>query len=212
MKKLHVIGLAIVAVFAFSAIAAASASAAPYEWLVHSEPVPSTAPVHVELVTMAGEPLLLWDMHAKVDLDCTGSGLGIVFEKFDVVEEATATHCEVLEGFCPSANATAANLPWLTELQGELKEPIGTVVDTLKADGKGAPGWNVVCAGIIEDTCTTEAGFTNNTNSEESGVADVKSEFPEAGAEATCSLGGKEGLVVGNLLAIALEGLPLSIS
>jgi hypothetical protein len=199
MRKIHIVGLALAAVFAFSAFSAAAAFAAS-EWLVDGAAVPSTAKVHVE----QSGTLELWDMKAKVKLLCTGTGLGLVWEKLDTVEEAKANTCTVEEGSCGSPNAVAKNLPWNTEIV-----LVGSAFrDTLRSSGAGSPGWDVTCFGFVEDTCLSETGSTLLTVEGENVLAN----FDEESGEANCTVGGAGGLVKGVLTTKALEGLTLSVS
>jgi hypothetical protein len=204
MRKIHTIGLALVAVFAFFAIAATSAFALS-EWLVDGASVPSTAKVHVETTGT----VVLADLGAGVTVECAGGGLGMVWEGQGTIEEAEATSCTTLAGSCGGPSAKAVNTPWNVEIL--LLEPADEhYLLMLKNGGKGAPGWEVTCFSIFKDACTTEAGepLTENMPLE----SDVLAIFDQ-GSLATCTLGGSgQGEVAGETLLVALEGLSLEIS
>jgi len=206
MRKIHTIGLALVAVFAFCAIAASSAFALS-EWLVDGASVSSTAKVHVETTGS----VVLADLSAGVTVECTGSGLGMVWEGQGTIEEAKATSCTTLAGSCGSPNAAAVHLPWNVEIL--LLEPADEhYLLMLKTSGAGEPGWEVTCFSIFKDGCTTEAGEPLTENMPLETVPDVLAIFDQ-GSLANCTLGGNgQGEVAGELLLTALEGLSLEIS
>jgi methionine-rich copper-binding protein CopC len=203
MRKIQIMGLAIVAVFAFSAFAVSSAFA--HEWLVNKVAVATEA-----TVKQSGT-LVLNDMGSKVSLECTGTGEGKVLAAGkDTVTAAKATGCIVLEGSCPTPSANPVHLPWNTELT-----TVGTELrDNITNSGAGEPGWTVTCLGIIKDECTGPSSTKITNNLTETPV-DVTSTFDEGSAPAHCSLdaaGTKEGLVTGGLLTVAEGGVALEAS
>jgi hypothetical protein len=167
MKKTHVLGLAVLAVFAFSAVAASSASAATVEWLKNgaaiTSPEPSETTGSLELGNTSG-----LGTGTKVAVLCDGkffgtvgpgaqdtitSVLGLSGESGTLTSEIVS--CVNNEN-CPSPSVAADNLPWLTEL----REPkAGEVLDFLLNGGKGEPGWEVMCIvpiiGLVEEACTS---------------------------------------------------------
>jgi hypothetical protein len=207
MKKIHIIGIALVAVFAFSAFAAASAFAVS-EWLVDGAPVLAGEKIHVE---MTGT-LILEDMGkgSPTTVECTGSGLGVVLNGgLDIQEEAVASSCKTLAGTCGTPLAVALNTPWTTEIV-----LVGAEFRDLITGGTGGePGYEVTCFGIFHDSCVgkTSTGLENMSTET---PADVLSIFTATLSEAgNCTLGGAgEGLVVGEVLVQALEGLALAVS
>jgi|SRR5215831_10633926 len=172
MKRFYVIGVALVAVLAFSALAAASASATFLlaEWLLNGVAIPAG---QTDTVEIAGE-LLLEDKegvaiigHAMVL--CSGIFVGTVTsESLDTVTEVLSLEktappilCPVQEG-CESSTATAdvspVGLPWETE--AELFEQAGTTVFVdLIRKGTEKVGWkleNCLVFGLPQtDECTT---------------------------------------------------------
>lgn len=205
MRKLQVIGLALVSVFAFCAFAASSASA--HEWLVNGAAVPAGG------VTVDSEgTLLLEDMSGlakEAAVVCLGTGLGLVLPAGkDEQNSITVGTCRVEKPCATFEKAAAVNLPWTTELL----EPVagGGHTDAILTGTGGNPGWLVECneggiIGKVDDTCTTTKGepLANNEN----GNVDIefmangpKSEF------ANCTIGGAEvGLVEGLVTLEALQ-------
>lgn len=170
MRKTYAVGLALVAVLAFSAAAVASASAA--EWLLNGEPI--EAGVLVPAVTTG--LLFLTDLGSGVTVHCEGRFLGSVdaggLDEITLAEplttEADLIECEVTKedpfGICKVgviADVEAVNLPWKTELKA-----VGAGVrDDIVNGGAGEPGYKVVCGGQT-DTCLghTSAKVTLNTS------------------------------------------------
>lgn len=207
MRKIPIVGLALAAVLAFSAFSAAAAFAES-EWLVDGLPVAAGEKVHVE---MTGT-LVLEDMGkgSPTTVECTGSGLGVVEAGgLDVQEEAVASSCKTLAGTCGGPLAKALNLPWTTEIVlvgGEFR-------DLVTGGTGGEPGYEVTCFSIFHDACLgkTSTGLENMPSEV---PPDVLSIFSATLSEAgNCTLGGAgEGLVVGEILIQALEGLSLAVS
>lgn len=215
MKKLHIVGLAIVAVFAFSAFAASSAFAVEPQWLVGGKIIASSVAVKSS-IGPAG--LFLQDMQLKIAILCEeGTNAGFVLPKgADEVTEAVCTKLKVVEGACVEPSVEAINLPWTTQLT----EPeTGVFVDliTKGTGGNGAAGWSVGCLvlGILGfDKCTTNLGSTL-IESEAGGA--INATFREAEPEANwaaCSLSGNKlvGLVVGLILIKTNSGEALTAS
>jgi len=217
MKKIQILMLAVVAMFAFSAVVASAASAEELLplWLVMGEDVPAGG-VTVD-VTVSGK-LLLEDMSATggaVDVECEGNGLGLLLpEGLDEQNSANAENCKLgtTKGQCSEVlKVEAVDLPWLTQLV-----QVGTAFEDNLFEGKSAtekPGWLVLCLtvlGEVDDTCTTNEGKTLLTNNETTG--EVESEFAESAAESewagcTQPKTTKSGLVVGLvLLHVLLPG------
>ncbi|HEY5287012.1 MAG TPA: hypothetical protein VIJ50_07900 [Solirubrobacteraceae bacterium] len=196
MRKIKILGLAIVAVCVLGSIAVASASAAP-EWLVGGAKMESSL-----LVESEGN-LLLEDMTLGVDVTCSGKFIGtvgpgakdLITEVLDL-ENKNPLSCKasICEGELVAV--TPVNLPWETEL---LLITVGgkeIMVDMLL----GSPGYSISCKTILG---TTKDVCTGATASEEinvtGGVEGVFSENEEITAPGTCEVGGaKSGLVVGS--------------
>jgi hypothetical protein len=195
MRKIHALGLALFAVFAFSVVAVSSASALESVWLINGH----TA-LTLELVLSEGE-LLLADLNVpfigEAMVLCSGLNEGFVGgdasgdnPKWDEVTKITGlnpvteplwivctrqTGCEA--GTTPEA--MPVNLPWLTELL--LVE--GKFLNDLFGAGGTAAGWvirNCLVLGMSpEDECTnatTSADIDNVTGT----PPDVIALFSEA--------------------------------
>lgn len=118
MKRMRIIGLALVAVFALGAVASASASAAELEWTVHPDKI-------TEAKAGAGELLTV----GKRDIKCTGgSTTGEITGALTSTAKAiTYTGCESTKfGGKKCQNTSTKGEIKTTELAGELVYPKGT--------------------------------------------------------------------------------------
>jgi hypothetical protein len=235
MKHFKLLGVAMLAVFAFGAIMAVSASAATFllaEWLVGG-----TA-VSTELLTETTGELLLEDtkvpLLGKAIVLCSGILDGWVGpNSLDWVSEVltlggaatsptvltgTAVECTNQEN-CEEPLLWAVNLGWETEV--ELMEDSGNwfINLILPHSGGGNPGWEIECMksliGAITDECTaTEAG-SELTLSGTTLLGNFSEAFNElAGIKlGNCSLGGTEsGVVEGGGAIVLNEGGELTAS
>ncbi|HEY2631125.1 MAG TPA: hypothetical protein VGI26_01970 [Solirubrobacteraceae bacterium] len=184
MRKIHIVGLALVAMFAFFAVSVASASAV--EWLIKNEAIAAATAVKSKSVGK----LVLEDMGMS-KIECEGTDAGTVGPgAVDSITAITATGCVAVSGSCEApVTAKAVGLPWATELVAGPRDKITTV----------AAGWAVEClvAGIfkIQDTCTgaTSTGISNVAAGVDAAFDATSGETP-----ATCTLTGKAtGLVEG---------------
>ena len=220
MRKL-VFGISVVAVFAFSVVAASAAFAEEALWLVNgAEPA---AGVHVP-TTITGL-LFLTDLKAPGMplIHCEGAFDGWVGANGEdeieqvlqnnellpgAVEGQDLIECEVVvgsEGPCETsmlADVETVGLPWMT-----LLELVGTafVDDITSLNGEKVVGYMVTCLTIIGevlDTCTTAlASATIDT-----GAETLTGLFNEIGT-GNCSLGGAEaGDVEGEGLFTSTSG------
>ncbi len=240
MRKFRILGVALVAVFAFGVITAASASAAPTfllaEWLVNGATF--TGELEVESVGT----ILLEDSATGVDLTCSGILDGLIGENgLDRISDMLTLNgvttltlvpltepgvegCTSSSGLCSEPLVWALHLPW--DAQAELmEEPAGTfllfvVLITESATGGGLPGWYIVCMKTIGepvDQCTFK----------ENGVLDLSLELSlllgqfsdalatEAGEKlATCTLGSSEAGVAETIPSeiLPVGGGTLSVS
>jgi hypothetical protein len=206
MRKSQILGLALFAVFAFSAIMSAAAFAES-EWLLNGAPITAATEVLSE-----GELSLCDDKGGlfgeDVCVKCSGLDKGTVGPgKADVTQEVTGlagekdiTNC-TNELNCPSPILVEAeNLPWTTEivLNGtEFRDLIGTAAKQ--------PGYLVSCAGVV-DLCEGHATVT--LTNEPGGVLATFANLEVA----TCTRGGAgQGLVTGTSLIFDHVG-ELSVS
>ena len=220
MRKFQLLGVALVAVFAFGVITAVSASAAPTfllaEWLVNGATF--TGELEVESVGT----ILLEDTATGTDIECSGILDGLVSSEngldrisdvltldgvtlislTPLVEPGLA--CTTLAGICAEPLLWPLHLPWDTQVE-LMEEPAGTFllfVILILDSGAGLPGWYIICMKTFlepVDECTGK----------ESGVIDLSLELSlllgqfsdalstEAGEKlATCTLGNAESGVV----------------
>lgn len=222
MLRIQVIGLAIVAALAMSALAAGTASAETelHQWLlIHDQP--NGEQIHLLLaapITVHSEGLVLLEDEkapgGPVEVHCHGFDAGTVGPHgLDLVESITTELLKgsnkipcnfVKNGSCLTSTtptAEALHLPWHTELV-----LIGGVVhDLILSDGAGIPGWAVTCntiLGSMTDKCEEEPGEPNSTVMSNVLGEGVLGKFePAAGIRAKCSIGGaKAGKVTGTVL------------
>lgn len=199
MKKLHVVMLALVAVFAFSALLAATASAEATllaEWLVGGKPVTT-----LTSVITSGE-LLLKDIKEKIMVLCSGEFVGSVGPSGeDEITEVlplgggtaiTLTNillCTVQEGceVSPTANVAPEGLPFHSLLF--LDETSGLFLDALFS-----AGYSVECdiLGIpLKEECTTPTIALGGSAGQVVNVASgVEASLEPASPNANCTIGG----------------------
>jgi len=225
MKKFQLLGVALIAVFAFGVIAAASASAVEFllaEWLVNGNPITT------ELATESEGELLLEEtiLGIKIDKLCSGIFVGTIgptgedkiTELLNLALEPINLTALVELGLecvndqnCPEPLVWAVHLPWNTLLELMVEGTETFFVDLISNSGAGNPGWYEICMGnSTSDECTTVEGASKVTN-EAGGLVD--GEFSEAFTElaglklANCSTAGAEhGIVEGLGTTLTSEG------
>jgi hypothetical protein len=232
MRKIQILGMALFAVFAFSAVAAASAFAAS-EWEVGGVKVTEALPAETEgllslikLVSPENSAILVEVLCEGIFDGTVGPGskdtinkvLNLAMEEIGQLG-GLALECKVEAGGMSglldcklggTALLWAENLPWNTEL--ELMEPSGAILDRLGFPaGAGVPAYEVECittSGIVgSELCegATSAEVKNDTGT----PMGVFGEFSEAvgSEEASCSVtGAKTGLNVGSGTTWAVGG------
>ena len=171
MKHLvKIAGLCLASIVVMGMALTATASAAPH-WLLCSEGTEKIAPTKytssqctsastnlegkwqwnelkgTEKAVTKGS-LLLKDtdtLAGETEVECSGESIGSVgpgpFDKIEKVN-VSAAQCRAIKG-CETVEAIEAiDLPWQTEVT----EPkAGELVDLLKGDGKGEPGYKITC-------------------------------------------------------------------
>jgi hypothetical protein len=226
MRKFKIVGLALFAVFAFSAYAASTAFAVETaSWLINGLPIllgesynvdilPEAAPNNFILVEDMGAPgtpdILCEVQNALGWLFANGEDLQTEGECNNAVEDAAGNTCRAPITVLP------VHLPWLTQLE----EVVAVFEDGLTSGTGGAPGWEVTCLdflGILHtDTCTTNLGKANPLENLADGLILATFEVnPPVASQANCTTGGNtQGLVEGELLLHVLNasGLLLSAS
>lgn len=225
MRKIQIVGLALVAMFAFSAASATSASAVSKLLWNNGE---ITALLLV-LVEPTAELLLLEDMNAigKPDILCSGdldgmieSGgvLGFIEELLTLagVNEANTVSCVSDNGTCEGAVlVTAINLPWHLEVVLIAGRYLLHFLNGVEEPGK-EPGYITDCLTLgglllVEDKCEglTYALLAN----EAGGLLAEFSENEEITTAANCTVGGaKQGLLFGDGFITDTGGGTLTVS
>jgi hypothetical protein len=223
MKKLHLIGATLVAVFAVFAFAAASASAVTFllaEWLVSGLPVTAELSVEGTGELELSETILGLTVavlcSGVLDGTITTDGRGKVSELLSLTGTAisltglsgTGLACTGDSNCGATAEAWAVDLPWAAELV--LMEE-GTEVFFAGlglSSGAGAPGWEILCANGTSDTCTATEGVVNATNEGNNVDGTTSEAFTElAGLKlGNCLTAGNEKAILAGLGTLSLVG------
>jgi hypothetical protein len=223
MKKIQMLGIALVALFAFSAISASLASAETTllaEWLANGAPI--TTELSVVTTGLINLSTLVLGLNG-VEVDCEGSfdgfvgpnGTDLITEVLNALGEAIGQNlvglslsCEVkseinneCDGVGKLAELWVDNLPWNTNL--ELMES-GAFLDHIFVAGATEnslePGYHVFCpVKNKENLCT---GLTSSTIT--NGATSVLGVFDATSEKATCTTG--TGDLIGEGLTVLLEG------
>lgn len=228
MRRRHLLGLALVAVFAFAASVAASASAAPAtllaEWLWNGSAVSSEL-----LVDMEGE-LLLEDTKLATIILCSGildgwanvNGEGLITAVLSLggVEvgtplTGTALECVNVKG-CENPLLWPDGLPW-TMLLELIELDNATVEWSFAVLTAALAGWDIECMSIIPTSELCEApesvvGVTNETTNVDMESSDAFTEL--AGLKlGNCTVGGNETAILEGLgILLDTEGGNLQVS
>jgi hypothetical protein len=187
MRKIHMVGLALMAVFAFSAVMAANASAA--EWLCKEGGVFKACAAAREVASEGTLKLSDATLLGTITVECSGTNEGTVGTGakdtitaiLDLAKMTSVIECTVTGGatLCTApALAEAVNLPWSTSL-------LSTTIDDLTTSGVGNPGWHILCKNGTEDTCTKALAELTMKNETVGGVELVDALF-NAAENATC--------------------------
>lgn len=221
MKKINIVGLALVAVAAFFAVSVASASATP-EWLIKAAPV--TVLTSVQTTGL----LTLTDLKASFlgasSVDCEATLVGSVGptgedETTEIVAGALKTkgngltgafiECKGVQGCEGNGHVYPIGLPWLTQL-----ELSGTVIIDHTIPGVGTTmGYAIECSifGVKEEDECTQALFSpliENMAVENDVLGIVNEENASH-----CSLSGENsGDALGEGLISTLTGEALAVS
>jgi hypothetical protein len=170
MRKIHLLGLTLLAVFAFSVVAAASASA--LEWLVKGLTFAGSLPVEttgsLKLIHLKGgflEPEVVIECAGTFDGTIEGgaAGLGTVTELLESAGHAvTLTNqlsCTSVVGPCTAGTILVApeNLPWLTTLEAMATSNL----DLFSSAGSGKPAYEIECTALGSKHVTLCEGETS---------------------------------------------------
>jgi hypothetical protein len=209
MRKVHILGLAMFAVLAFSVVSTAVASAETALWLANGNEI--TAPI---LAETAGELLLenVIPLIGTIDILCSGIFDGFVSsEGKDEVTEVLnlsgvaekplncTVHSSTNSSLCAEnelANVEPINLPWLSQLELSTE---AAFTDDL-GSGSKLPGYKVecvttksknTCEGLIFGTSTNNTGGVLQVSLlEEAKTCELGKGFSEGEGEVTISSGG----------------------
>ncbi len=225
MKKFQVLGIALIAVFAFSVISAASASAETAFWLSDGVAITSSQS------TSSSGLLFLSNLALgnEVTVHCVGEfvgsvgaeGQGEIIEVINEIKEKTGTslvgtdvNCEVTTtGLCTVkslAEVWPIELPWHLHLL-LMEPPEPEYLDILLAETGKIPGYELKCSGPLGAFSNTCKGQTSSFVENTTGITMFGVFSPSAGTEKVpCELG--EGEMSGEELLELLNGLTLTAS
>lgn len=207
MRKIHIVGLALAAIFVASAFSAASAFALESTWLVGG-----VKPAAAVAVDSTGE-LTLDDTKGGIFLEdasikCKGTDKGTVGPgAADKLTEVVVNGCTNVKG-CPEPDtAKADNLPWTTKVEligAEFYDDITSATEV---------GYTATCLGFANDVCTLALGRVLLKN-EAGGIVDALFNSADANQpNANCSRGGAgTGLVNGLDTLLTESGAALAVS
>jgi hypothetical protein len=227
-------GLCLVAMFAVSLVASATASAGVWEQCTTEKT--TVTKYTTDLCTVASSTgiwgwkalgttekvlssatLTLRDTSTAVGLvevKCTGTDEGSIGPtKYDLVTKVTVVGCVKGTGCEEWKRAAAVHLPWQTELfQTE-----GRVRNKITGTGAGEPGWEVECKVLffpVTDECTSETGTTLMENVQTRGTVQAVFETKSGKAKCTQStLGNKlSGEVLGVNTLWSVTGQAIKVS
>jgi hypothetical protein len=223
MKKIHILGVALFVVFAFCAVAAASAFATP-EFLDNGESILASTTFLSEIMSNSSGFGLLWeDMGNSTEIECMlGDNAGLLSTTPGLAEitEALCTEGLVILGWCSApVSIVALNLPWEVTLTLVI-EGGGDMYRVRLANAAENTGYLVECEtalGKQDDPCTGASVTFLLENAAEGTLlaeSDTKTE-EEAETNTLCTgtLGGKGLILAGaDILFFSNEGLPFTVS
>ena len=223
MRKFHVLGFALIAVFAIGVVSAATASALTFllaEWLEAGGAITATLLAEIPGEVSMSETVL----GIKINVLCSGIGVGDIgadgaadgTELLNLELGAisptgltgTAISCADTEN-CGEALAWAINLPWLAQL---VLMEVGTesffaVLGT--GDGNGNPGYEIECMSSgISDTCINAetVGKVEVIGAELDAEASEAFELLAGLKNGNCTLAGNESCIIAGLGIIKGDG------
>jgi hypothetical protein len=222
MKKIHILGVAMFAVFAFCAVAAASAFAA--EFLDNGEPILASTTFLSEIMSnSSGFGLLLEDMGNSTEVECmlgVNEGLLSTTPGLAEITKASCTEPLAVSGLCSAPlSIVPLNLPWEVTLTLVIESELNMYRARLTNELENT-GYLVECEtalGKQDDPCTGKSITFLLENAAEGTVlaeSDTKTEEEtETNTLCTGTLGGK-GLILplADTLFFSNEGLVLTVS
>lgn len=216
MKSMRIVFVALITVFAISAVASSAASAAEPEWLLSKKAVTTSTPVTLSEGTL--EVTDFDSLLGKMGLICSVSGKGTVAAKGEgSITELKLTKCKKPQTSACEAETkeeeskkwvTAVNLPWKTQLSGE-----GETFMTIHNETGFHVGFQFECKTVVgqeKDECTVGTIWSRLANN----VWGVLGEFnPLWGKLPSCTQSKKAtGENFGTLKIKGPEGQVLSFS
>src|ERR1700722_1246401 len=174
MKKIQIVGLTLVAVFACSAFAVTSSFAAG-KILLNGGAVPAggipfsiTESVEMEDMKSVGPPTILCS-GTSVGTIAAGGATGSIIEFLTLAGEALEVgtgkkeylvECEDMKSICSNpVDVVAGNMPWSVEIEKMAAGAEEYLLTILNIKGK-VPAYTLDCnsiLGLISDTCTAPA-------------------------------------------------------
>jgi hypothetical protein len=229
MKSTKIAGLCLVAAFAVSLVASATASAAKWEQCSNENngltkwknsnctEAESGGPWNWKEVTSTERVELNGTLELKdkevtvlgeVAVICSGTGGGSIGPaKYGRIETLKAVGCVPVKVCEAPVTAKPLGLPWQTELF----ETEGKKRDKITATNNGNPGWSVTCntvLGVKTDECTTptgKEGTPEQTNKQATGS--VQATFNSSAGKAKCTMSnnklGEAGEIIGAIQVFA---------
>ncbi len=225
MKTLKILGITLIAIFAFGVITAASASAETAFWLAGGNAITA-------LTSTASAGLLLLSfkigverttVHCDVEFfgsvgangeDEVNEMLSSEGNKTGVPLTGTAAKCQVSTGGLCTFGATGevwpTELPWHTHLL-LLAAPEPEYLDIYLAETGKLPGFEVKCPGPLGTFSVECKGMTSSSLQNTGGPTLLESFGPGAKSEnMPCTIG--EGLIEGEMLVALLNAATLTVS
>jgi hypothetical protein len=232
MRKFHILGAALIAVFAIGVLSAATASALTFllaEWLENGSGITATLLAEIEGELLLLEKVTFLGVTITLDALCSGildgfigpDGASDITELLNLAGEAINLTALVELGLectddesCAEPLAWAVNLPWL-DLLVLMEDGSETFFADLLTNSTSNVGYYVDCMGSgLTDTCTTPEGIALV----ESGTEGLNGEFSEvftllAGLKnATCEVACAEAGVVEGLGIVKVAGATITPS
>jgi hypothetical protein len=230
MQTIRLAGLCLVAVFAVSLVASATASAATWEQCAEGAAGTKYETNQCSKLLSTGKwgwqelkttekiqgqaTLYLADTEGGLfgelaEVECTGHEFGTIGPKeYDKVTSVTTVTCRNITG-CPGPSAEPRNLPWQTKLREEAGgEKRDEITSGINETGKEA-GWKVSCTGL-SDTCEKNGATAAATNLPAEGAVQIQ--FDAKTENAVCSRTKKPtGRVRGEVKVRSEEGYAIRV-
>jgi len=224
MRNIKIVGMALLAVFAFSAFAATS-SFASGKILLKGAPITSAIPftmtetLELEDMNATGPPTILCSGSFDGTI-AAGGATSSIAEVLTLAGEALEVgtgkkeylvECEDMKSICSNpADVVAGNMPWSVEIEKMAAGAEEYLLTILNITGK-VPAYTLDCnsiLGLISDTCTAPAvGEQAVMKNEVGGLLAEFSNNETTTPPGDCGVGGDgQGLVVGDGFIVSSSG------